>query len=210
MPRLLWRTCSSARATPTLYTRFFSDWADAAAFFLQCSRDWIQPFSADLRKILTGLEIARPSGAKSLSSGEVAIGQTLPQCSDERILGGLRTKGAIDWQNKHRTKQSARQSRSALSAQRRSRRCYSWPRNFRIVNSTAASCACFLESGARPCRRSRTPPTRRFRLENARYSGSTDGLPSIQDSSNNDRLGGCICQKGFAKALRSPVCLPRL
>jgi hypothetical protein len=27
--------------------------------------------------------------------------------------------------------------------------------------------------------------------------------------SNNDRLGGCICQKGFAKALRSPVCLPR-
>ena len=55
----------------------------------------------------------------------------------------------------------------------------------------------------------RTPPTRRFRLENARYSGSTDGLPSIQDSSNNDRLGGCICQKGFAKALRSPVCLRR-
>jgi Isochorismatase family len=58
LPRLLWRTCSGARATRTLYTRFFSDWANAGSFFLQCSRDWIQPFSADLRKILTGLEIA--------------------------------------------------------------------------------------------------------------------------------------------------------
>jgi hypothetical protein len=79
LPRSLWRTCSSSRATPTLYTRFFSDRADAAAFFLQCSRDWIQPFSADLRKILTGLEIARPSGAKRLSCGEVVIGKTLPR-----------------------------------------------------------------------------------------------------------------------------------
>jgi hypothetical protein len=78
LPRLLWRTCSSARATRTLYTRFFSDWADAAPFFLQCSRDWIQPFSADLRKILTGLEITCPSGTKPLSCGEVAIGKTLP------------------------------------------------------------------------------------------------------------------------------------
>jgi hypothetical protein len=32
----------------------FSDRANAGSFFLQCSRDWIQPFSADLRKILTG------------------------------------------------------------------------------------------------------------------------------------------------------------
>jgi hypothetical protein len=92
---LLWRTCSSACATRRLYTRFFADRADAAPFFLQCSWDWIQPFSTELRKILTGLEIASPSGAKSLSCGEVAIGKTLPQCSDERILGGLRTKGAI-------------------------------------------------------------------------------------------------------------------
>jgi hypothetical protein len=77
LPRLLWRTCSSARATRTLYTRFFSDRANAGWFFLQCSCHWIQPFSADLRKILTGLEIARPSGAKRLSCGEVVIGKTL-------------------------------------------------------------------------------------------------------------------------------------
>jgi hypothetical protein len=79
LPRSLWRTCSSSRATPTLYTRFFSHRADAGSFFLQCSRDWIQPFSADLRKILTGLEIACPSGAKPLSCGEVVIGKTLPR-----------------------------------------------------------------------------------------------------------------------------------
>jgi hypothetical protein len=79
LPRLLWRTCSGARATRTLYTRFFSDWANAGSFFLQCSRDWIQPFSADLRKILIGLEIACPSGAKPLSCGEVVIGKTLPR-----------------------------------------------------------------------------------------------------------------------------------
>ena len=63
----------------------FSDRANAGSFFLQCSRDWIQPFPADLRKILTGRETARPSGAKPLSCGEVVIGKTLPTCSDERI-----------------------------------------------------------------------------------------------------------------------------
>jgi hypothetical protein len=33
--------------------------------------------STELRKILTGLEIACPSGAKPLSCGEVVIGKTL-------------------------------------------------------------------------------------------------------------------------------------
>jgi hypothetical protein len=93
LPRSLWRTCSSSRATPTLYTRFFSDRADAAAFFLQCSRDWIQPFSADLRKILTGLEIARPSGAKPLSCGEVVIGKTLPGVQMNVFWCDVKTKG---------------------------------------------------------------------------------------------------------------------
>ena len=69
----------------------------------------------------------------------------------------------------------------------------------------SASYACFRASAARRCRRSRTPPTRHFRSENARYSDSTLGLPSIRDLSNNDRwLGGMYMAKGVRKSITIP------
>jgi hypothetical protein len=63
------------RSTPG----FFLIGPTLARSFSSVLGDWIQPFSADLRKILTGLEIASPSGAKPLSCGEVVIGKTLPR-----------------------------------------------------------------------------------------------------------------------------------
>jgi hypothetical protein len=46
LPRSLWRTCSSGRATRRLYTRFFGDRANVGSFFLRCSLDWFcdQPY----------------------------------------------------------------------------------------------------------------------------------------------------------------------
>src|SRR5215469_17939499 len=71
-------------------------------------------------------------------------------------------------------------------ARRRLRHCSSWRRNFSIVNSTAQSFAFFRGSDEQRCRRSKTQPTRRFRLGNARFSASMDGLQNTPATSNND------------------------